>query len=106
MKKGVPHGWAFMQEYAGKGLLMLLFFLFVFLKPFYLQSSGNVGSADVCLAACFVLLLGQKCLREWRGRHWKHVFCRKQGQKMDSSLLFDSCSPCTLFLYLFRVDFF
>ncbi len=82
MKKGVPHGWAFIQEYAGKGLLMLLFFLFMFLKPFYLQPSGNAGSADVCLAACFVLLLGQKCLREWRRQHRQHVSCRKQGQKI------------------------
>lgn len=38
----------------------VLFFLFLLLKPFYIQSSGSIGIADVCLMGCFLMLAGRK----------------------------------------------
>ena len=33
------------------------FLLFVFLKQFYIKSSGSVGIADLCMAFCVIFLV-------------------------------------------------
>ena len=57
-------------------IIMLLFFLFMILKPFYLQSSGSIGAADICLMGCFALLLEQKLRELMRERQ----LCPRGGQ--------------------------
>ena len=33
------------------------FLLFVFLKQFYIKSSGSIGIADLCIAFCVIFLV-------------------------------------------------
>ena len=68
-------------------IIMLLFFLFMFLKPFYLQSSGSIGVADICLMGCFALLLGQRLwelVHGGRQRRWCswRTFWKERGRKI------------------------
>lgn len=59
-------------------MIMLSFFLFMILKPFYLQSSGSVGLGDICMMACFALLLGQKLWKMVR-ESWTGLLCTQQS---------------------------
>ena len=46
-------------------LAELLFLLFFALKPYYLKPSGSIGAADMCLAACGLLLASDAVMRLW-----------------------------------------
>jgi hypothetical protein len=39
------------------------FLLFVFLKQFYIKSSGSVGIADLCMAFCVIFLIQYRQLK-------------------------------------------
>ena len=41
----------------GRGMTQAAFLLFVFLKQFYIKSSGSVGIADLCMAFCVIFLV-------------------------------------------------
>ena len=55
------------------------FFLFVFLKQFYLFDSGGIGIADVCMGICFVILFRRKkkrknCLTKLKQEKYLMIF--------------------------------
>ena len=82
---------------------MVLFFLFMILKPFYLQSSGSVGVADICLMGCFILLLGQWLLQEQRERKGRNTFWWKRERRIcyHRDFLFYCFLACVLMINLF-----
>ncbi len=41
----------------GRGMTQAAFLLFVFLKQFYIKSSGSIGIADLCIAFCVIFLV-------------------------------------------------
>ncbi|MDO5416882.1 MAG: hypothetical protein Q4F29_06770 [Lachnospiraceae bacterium] len=55
----------------------ILFFLFVFLKQFYIFPSGSLGVADICLAGCFLVLIfeGRKAKKPFLNRKTDLLFC-------------------------------
>ncbi len=69
--------------------MMLMFFLFMFLKPFYLQASGNIGAADICLMGCFASLLRQRLRELVRGGRQRRLcgwrtYWKERGRRLWS----------------------